>query len=60
MGDFYTGAIVVKSQNLYSVEYAGQLVAQFTFRDQAVMLAIDAAQLESLLQKSNVFLLKAA
>mgnify|MGYP000334864146 CR=1 FL=1 len=60
MGDFYTGANVTKDAQFYSVEYKGQLVAQFAFRDQALMLAIDSVALEVLLQKSNVFFLKAA
>lgn len=60
MGDFFTGAIVTKNAQFFSVEYKGQLVAQFKFRDQAVMLAIDSVALEVLLQKSNVFFLKAA
>ena len=60
MGDFFTGATVSKDAQLYSVEYKGQLVAQFAFRDQALMLALDSVQLETLLQESNVFFLKAA
>ena len=60
MGDFYTGANVTKDAQFYSVEYKGQLVAQFAFRDQALMLAIDSVALEVLLQKSNVFFLQAA
>jgi hypothetical protein len=60
MGDFYTGANVTKNAQFYSVEYKGQLVAQFAFRDQALMLALDSVQLETLLQESNVFFLKAA
>jgi hypothetical protein len=60
MGEFLTGAIVTKTASLYSVEYQGQLVAQFSYKDQAVMLALDRAKLASLLQNSNIFLLKAA
>jgi len=60
MGQFFTGANVTKDAQFYSVEYQGQLVAQFTFRDQALMLALDKTALEVLLQESNVFFLKAA
>ena len=60
MGNFFTGATVTKNAQTYSVEYKGQLVAQFAFRDQAVMLALDSVALEVLLQESNVFFLKAA
>jgi hypothetical protein len=60
MGEFLTGAIVTKSASLYSVEFQGQIVAQFPFKDQAIMLALDLPKLASLLQNSNIFLLKTA
>jgi|DEB19_MinimDraft_2_1074335.scaffolds.fasta_scaffold200026_2 hypothetical protein len=60
MGEFLTGAVVSKTANIYSVVYKKQLVAQFSYIDQALMLALDSAKLETLLQESNVFFLKAA
>jgi len=60
LGEFYTGAIVSKIDNFYSIEYKGQIVAKFAIKDLALMTAIDVVKLETLLQESNVFLLKAA
>lgn len=60
MGKFLTGAKVTKVATIYRVEYKGQIVAEFAIKDLALMLALDRAQLESSLQNSNVFLLKAA
>ena len=60
MGEFLTGAVVSKTANIYPVVYKKQLVAQFSYIDQALMLALDSAKLETLLQESNVFFLKAA
>jgi hypothetical protein len=60
LGDFFTGATVSKKDNFYSVEYKGQIVAKFAIKDLAVVTAMDRVKLETLLQKSNVFVLKAA
>lgn len=60
MGEFLTGAKVTKVATIYRVEYKGQIVAEFAIKDLALMLALDRARLESSLQNSNVFLLKAA
>ena len=60
MGEFLTGAKVTKIATLYRVEYKSQIVAEFAIKDLALMLALDRARLESSLQNSNVFLLKAA
>jgi hypothetical protein len=60
LGDFFTGATVSKKDNFYSVEYKGQLVAEYAIKDLALMTALDVAKLETLLQKSNIFVLKAA
>ena len=60
MGQFGTGAIVTKVATLYRVEYKNQIVAEFAIKDLAIMLAIDQVQLETGLQTSNIFLLKAA
>ena len=60
MGKFLTGAIVSKIDNFYSVEYKGQVVAKFAIKDLALMTAIDVVKLETLLQKSNIYVLKAA
>lgn len=60
MGEFFTGAIVNKVENLYIVEYKGQLVAEFAIKDLAIVTALDRVKLETLLQKSNVYILKAA
>jgi hypothetical protein len=60
MGEFLTGAVVTKTANLYSVLFKKQLVAQYQYSDQAVMLAMDSIKLEMLLQDNNVFMLKAA
>jgi hypothetical protein len=60
MGQFGTGAVVTKVATLYRVEYKNQVVAEFAIKDLAIMLAIDRVQLETGLQTSNIFLLKAA
>ena len=60
MGQFGTGATVTKIATLYRVEYKNQVVAEFAIKDLAIMLAIDQVQLETSLQTSNIFLLKAA
>ena len=60
MGEFLTGAIVTKIATLYRVEYKNQIVAEFAIKDLALMFALDSAQLESSLQNSNVFVLRAA
>ena len=60
MGEFLTGAKVTKIATLYRVEYKGQIVAEFAMKDMALMFAINSAKLESSLQNSNVFVLKAA
>jgi hypothetical protein len=60
MGQFGTGAVVTKVATLYRVEYKNQVVAEFAIKDLAIMLAIDRVQLETSLQTSNIFLLKAA
>jgi hypothetical protein len=60
MGQFGTGATVTKVATLYRVEYKNQVVAEFAIKDLAIMLAIDQVQLETGLQTSNIFLLKAA
>jgi hypothetical protein len=54
LGDFFTGATVSKKDNFYSVEYKGQIVAEFAIKDLAVVTAMDRVKLETLLQKSNV------
>jgi hypothetical protein len=60
MGQFGTGAVVTKVATLYRVEYRNQIVAEFAIKDLAIVLAIDSAKLESSLQTSNVYMLKAA
>ena len=60
MGEFLTGAKVTKVATLYQVEYKNQIVAEFAIKDLALMFALDSAQLESSLQNSNVFVLRAA
>ena len=60
MGEFLTGAKVTKIATLYQVEYKNQIVAEFAIKDLALMFALDSAQLESSLQNSNVFVLRAA
>ena len=60
MGQFGTGAIVTKVATLYRVEYKNQMVAEFAIKDLAIMFALDSARLETSLQTSNVFLLRAA
>lgn len=60
MGKFLTGATVTKIATFYCVEYQGQIVAEFAIRELALMFALDSARLESSLQTSNVFMLKAA
>jgi hypothetical protein len=60
MGQFGTGAIVTKLATLYRVEYKNQMVAEFAIKDLAIMFALDSARLETSLQTSNVFLLRAA
>jgi hypothetical protein len=60
MGQFGTGAIVTKVATLYCVEYKNQIVAEFAIKDLAIMLAINRAELETSLQTSNIYLLKAA
>jgi hypothetical protein len=60
MGQFGTGAIVNKVATLYCVEYKNQIVAEFAIKDLAIMLAINRAELETSLQTSNIYLLKAA
>lgn len=60
MGEFLTGAIVTKTEKTYSVEYKGQVVAEYAIKDLAIVTAMDRIKLETLLSKSNVYLLKAA
>jgi hypothetical protein len=60
MGEFITGAKVTKIAKLYRVEYKNQIVAEFAFKDAALMFALDSVKLENSLQNSNVFILKAA
>jgi hypothetical protein len=60
MGEFITGAKVTKIAKLYCVEYKNQIVAEFAFKDTALMFALDSVKLENSLQNSNVFILKAA
>ena len=60
MGEFITGAKVTKIAKLYRVEYKNQIVAEFPIKDVAIMFALDRTKLESSLQNSNVFILKAA
>jgi len=60
MGQFGTGAVVTKVATLYRVEYKSQIVAEFAIKELAIMLALNTARLESGLQTSNIFLLKAA
>jgi hypothetical protein len=60
VGQFGTGAIVTKVATLYRVEYKNQIVAEFAIKDLAIMLAINRAELETSLQTSNIYLLKAA
>jgi hypothetical protein len=60
MGEFLTGAKVTKVATLYRVEYKNQIVAEFVFKDLALMFALDSVKLENSLQNSNVFILKAA
>ncbi len=60
MGNFLTGAKVTKVARIYRVEYKSQIVAEFAIKELALMLALDSANLESSLQSSNVFMLKAA
>ena len=60
MGQFGTGAVVTKIAKLYRVEYKNQIVAEFAIKDLAVMFALDRTKLETSLQTSNIFLLKAA
>ena len=60
MGEFLTGAKVTKIATLYRVEYKNQIVAEFAIKDLALMFALDSAQLESSLQNSNDFVLRAA
>ena len=60
MGQFFTGAVVNKTPTGYMVEYQGQMVAEFAFKDLAIMLALDRARLATLLQNSNIFLLRVA
>ena len=60
MGQFGTGATVTKIATLYRVEYKNQIVAEFAIKDLAIVLAINQAELEAVLQTSNIFLLKAA
>lgn len=60
MGQFGTGAFVSKTATGYTVEYQGQIVAEFAIKDLAIMLAINGAKLAILLQNSNIYMLKAA
>jgi hypothetical protein len=60
MGEFLTGATVTKIATLYRVEYQNQIVAEFAIKDLAIMLALDSVKLATLLQTSNVYMLKAA
>ncbi len=60
MGQFGTGAIVTKVATLYRVEYKNQIVAEFAIKDLAIVFALDRARLETSLQNSNIYLLKAA
>jgi hypothetical protein len=60
MGEFYTGAKVTKIATVYRVEYKGQIVAEFAIKDLAMMTAMDSIKLETLLQESNIFILKVA
>jgi len=60
MGQFGTGAVVNKTATGYTVEYQGQIVAEFAIKDLAIMLALNSVKLATLLQTSNVYMLKAA
>ena len=60
MGQFYTGAVVTKTATGYAVVFQDQLVAEFAFKDLAIMLALNSAKLATLVQSNNVYLLKAA
>lgn len=60
MGQFGTGAVVNKTATGYTVEYQGQIVAEFAIKDIAIMLALNSAKLATLLQNNNVYLLRAA
>lgn len=60
MGEFLTGAIVSKTEKTYIVEYKDQVVAEYAIKDLAITTAMDRIKLETLLSKSNVYLLKAA
>ena len=60
MGEFMTGAKVTKVAKLYRVEYKNQIVAEFAFKEVALMFALDRVKLENSLANSNVFILKAA
>jgi hypothetical protein len=60
MGEFLTGATVTKIATLYRVEYQNQIVAEFAIKDLAIMLALDSAKLATLLQNSNIYVLRAA
>lgn len=60
MGEFYTGAKVTKIASVYRVEYKDQIVAEFAIKDLALMFALDVTKLETSLQNSNIFILKAA
>ena len=60
MGQFGTGAVVSKTATGYTVEYMDQIVAEFAIKDLAIMLALNSAKLATLLQNSNIYLLRAA
>jgi hypothetical protein len=60
MGQFGTGAVVNKTATGYTVEYMDQIVAEFAIKDLAIMLALNSAKLATLLQNSNIYLLRAA
>ena len=60
LGEFFTGATVSKKDNFYSVVYKNQIVAEFAIKELAMMTAMDSVKLETLLQESNIFVLRAA
>jgi hypothetical protein len=56
----YNNGIVIDRENELGDFFTGQLVAEYAIKDLAVVTAMDRVKLETLLQKSNVFVLKAA
>lgn len=52
MGEFHTGATVVKNFNLYQVKFRGKIVAQYAVKDVAIMLALNRVALNKLFESS--------